>query len=150
MNLVAIGIGVFIFIFICVKSSPPPIEALHPSASLYELTTIKAFAAIKNALQVKYFGDKHWHFEMLEPVEGTAFFVAKFSEQTSSKSPPVDRTILLNVKVDRVSSVISVRFDYDPVSYLVIELHQAADICNQTTEFLEQQLQIAASKNTTA
>jgi hypothetical protein len=145
-SLVAIGLGVGAFAIICLKSAPPAIEAFHPSASLYELTIIRALAAMKNGLQTKYFGDKHWHFEMLEAEEGIAFFVLKFQEQVNSKTPPIERTILLNVKVNRIGSGISAQFDYDPISYKVLDQNCAVDICNQTTEFLEQQLFVVASK----
>jgi hypothetical protein len=49
------------------------------------------------------------HFEMLEAEDGIAFFVLKFQEQVNLKTPAVERTILLNVKVNRIESGISVR-----------------------------------------
>jgi len=145
-SLVAIGLGAGAFAIICLKSAPPAIEAFHPSATLHDLAIIKALAAIKNGLQIKYFGDKHWHFEMLEAEEGIAFFVLKFQEQLNAKTPPIERTILLNVKVSRVGSGISAQFDFDPISYKILDQNSAVEICKQTTEFLEQQLFAAASK----
>ena len=145
-SLVAIGIGFGIFVLIRTKTGASAVEQFHPPAALYQLTTIKALAAIKNALAVKYFEDKHWQFQMLEPEEGTAVFVCKYHEKKSDKEPPIERTILMHVKVERVSSAVSVRMDYEPVSIGAGQKGPPAEFCKQTTEYLEEQLQAAVAK----
>jgi hypothetical protein len=145
-SFVALGIGFGVFMLICFKWRGSTVDSLHPPAGLYQLTTIKALAAIKNALLIKYFDDKHWHFETLEPEEGTAFFVCKYQDRKNDKEPPKDRTILLHVKVNRVSNAASVQLDYELVSINSLEQDKPGEFCTQTTEHIEQQLQAAVEK----
>ncbi len=138
--------GVGIFAFICLRAQGSAMEHFHPPAALYELSTIKALAAIKNGLTTKYFGERYWRFENLEPEEGTAFFVCKYMEKKSEKDPMQERTILLHVKVERVKNAASVRLEYEAVSAGVLEKVAPAEFCKETTEYLEQQLNAAVEK----
>jgi hypothetical protein len=142
----AILAGVGIFAFICLRAQGSTIEHFHPPAALYELSTIKALAAIKNGLTTKYFGERCWRFETLDQEEGTAFFVCKYMEKKSEKDTMQEKIILLHVKVERVKNAAGVCLKYDPVSAGVLEKVAPAEFCKETTEYIEQELNAAVEK----
>lgn len=132
-------VGAGVFAFVCSRGLGSTLEHFHPPAVLSRLTPIKALGVIKIALNAKYFEDKHWRLETLEAEEGSAIFICKYVEKPNVITV-LERLIQLTVKVERIADAVSVQFVYEAPGIGSSEKTQPAELCRETTAFLELQL----------
>lgn len=135
----ALIVGAGVFAFVCSRGLGSTLEHFHPPAVLYRLTSIKALGVIKTALNGKYFEDKHWRLESMEAEDGSAIFICKYVEKPNVITV-LERLIMLTVTVERIADAVSVKFVYEAPAIGSFEKTQPAELCRETTAFLELQL----------
>lgn len=139
----ALVVASVIFVVVCMQLRAPVLKQLHPPGAVYRLPRVRALAVIKTALSVKYFDEsKRWRPENIDVEEGTAHYVCDYMYTTDEKTS-VNRTVLLTVSVKNLGDVINVSFEYEPIGLAPIEQIEPAELCKQTTNYLEEELESA-------
>ncbi|MGH9554141.1 MAG: hypothetical protein ACRD3W_32485, partial [Terriglobales bacterium] len=89
----------------------------------------------KDALALKYFGDKNWRLDNLNEAKGTAMFVFK-PEKENREDTQKKHTIVLIARSTKLSRASSLDLNYEIVG-ATLGRDDALKLCLETSAFIE-------------
>lgn len=139
--------------FYAIRVQQLSVGVMQPPAKLYNLTALRAMAEIKESLSIQWFGDKKWlldafnqdkatlHYSFKHSPEGTAGLDQITGQRSQQKT---ERILSLMIHVQRVGEGSSVQLAYSVPPGVPLDF-EGQELLEQTTQFLENMLQIAGS-----
>ncbi|MGH9553102.1 MAG: hypothetical protein ACRD3W_27230 [Terriglobales bacterium] len=126
-------LGLFLLFIFRAKESTAAI--LNPEPMLFELSPVRILAEVKDALVMKYFGDKNWRLDNLNEAKGTAMFVFKPEKETREDTQK-KHTIVLLARSTKLSRASSLDLNYEIVG-ATLGRDDALKLCLETSAFIE-------------
>lgn len=145
-GVVALAGGYGYFLLFASKAKGSVAEIQNPTPMLIELPPIRVLAEVKDALSTKYFGDKKWSLDYMNEQKGGAQFICHVKKANDKNHDQKEHIAVLILKSERLSKASSMELRYDIIGE-AHNNHEALQLCKDTTQYLEQQLQRAIDPN---